>query len=156
MAEWNIILAGIKPNSDTRVWSVNDEISTAMVNRTRKYESGNDNIINIGTLRSFNDFLSDIPIKSTTDPNISHMQDVRHNLTALNQLRENLGLGNTPQLIIYIIDRSSTPERTSKRFPLNAVSDIAGFSINVPGFRRGNSVVQSMRIRIPNLADIDE
>lgn len=156
LAEWNIILAGIKPNSDTRVWSVNDEISTTMVNRTRKYESGNDNIINIGTLRSFNDFLSDIPIKSTTDPNISHMQDVRHNLAALNQLRENLGLGNTPQLIIYIIDRSSTPERTSKRFPLNAISDIAGFSINVPGFRRGNSVVQSMRIRIPNLADIEE
>lgn len=156
LKKWNIILAGINRNSDTRIWQVNGEVSTAMVNRTRKYVSGNDDIINIGTLRSFNDFLSDIPIHSLADPNLSHMQDVGHNLTALNQLRERLGLGNTPQLIIYVIDRNSKPERKSKRFPLNAVHDIAGFSINIPGFRRRNSVVQSICIRIPDLADIEE
>lgn len=104
LKKWNIILAGINRNSDTRIWQVNGEVSTAMVNRTRKYVSGNDDIINIGTLRSFNDFLSDIPIHSLADPNLSHMQDVGHNLTALNQLRERLGLGNTPQLIIYVRD----------------------------------------------------
>lgn len=153
---WNVILAGIRPDSSSRTWEVDSNISTVMVHRTRKYIDGSEGVINIGTLRSFNDFLSDIPVSSASDPYLSHMQSVNHNLTALNKLREKIGLGNTPQLIVYIIDKDSAPEQGSNRHPLNAKCDIAGFSINIPGVRRGRSTVQSIRIRIPQMSDIDE
>ena len=83
------------------------------------------------------------------------MKNVRHNMTALNLLRENLGMSTIPQLVIYIIDRNSQPSNNSNRYPLNAIEDIVGFSINIPGIRRGNSTIQTLTINInpTNLED---
>ena len=76
------------------------------------------------------------------------MKDVNHNIVALNLLREKLGMSTIPQLLIYVIDKNSMPRNNSNRYPMNAVEDIVGFSINIPGIRKGKSTIQSLTVRI--------
>lgn len=155
LGNWNVILAGIQhdENLGDRQRQITETISINKVNRTRRYEDTGDGIINIGTLRSFNDFLSDISVED--EKTLSAMRNVRHNMTALNLLREDLGMSTIPQLVIYIIDRNSQPSNNSNRYPLNAMVDIVGFSINIPGIRKGNSTIQTLTINInpTNLED---
>ena len=53
------------------------------------------------------------------------------------KLRYDSGLSNTPQLIIYIVDKDSKASDSSKkagtRKDLQAPADIVGICINVPG-----------------------
>lgn len=153
LGNWNVILAGIRHDENLGNRQITKTISINKVNRTRRYEDTGDGIINIGTLRSFNDFLSDISVED--EKTLSAMRNVRHNMTALNLLREDLGMSTIPQLVIYIIDRNSQPSNNSNRYPLNAIEDIVGFSINIPGIRRGNSTIQTLTINInpTNLED---
>lgn len=153
LGNWNVILAGIRHNENLGNRQITDTISINKVNRTRRYEDTGDGIINIGTLRSFNDFLSDISVEN--EGTLSVMKNVRHNMAALNLLRENLGMSTIPQLVIYIIDKNSQPNNNNNRYPLNAMEDIVGFSINIPGIRKGNSTIQTLTINInpTNLED---
>lgn len=153
LGNWSVILAGIRHDETLGGRQITDTISINKVNRTRRYEDTGDEIINIGTLRSFNDFLSDISVED--EETLSAMRNVRHNMATLNLLRENLGMSTIPQLVIYIIDRNSKPSNNSNRYPLNAMEDIVGFSINIPGIRRGNSTIQTLTINInpTNLED---
>lgn len=74
-------------------------------------------------------------------------------MTDLNTLREKLNLFKTPQIVIYVIDKDSKPDRPT-RYALDANEDIVGFSINIPGIRKGNSAIQSLTINIkPKLDD---
>ena len=142
-SEWNVILAGKREIDSSKLWSPAEGISVTKVKRTQRTPHRNDNILNIGVLRSFNDFLSDIEISGPTDETLSRLKEVKHNTFALNTMRAELGLGSIPQLVIYIIDKDSLPDNGSKRFPLNAVCDIAGFSISIPGFRESKNTVMS-------------
>lgn len=153
LGNWNVILAGIRHDENLGNRQITNTISINKVNRTRRYEDTGDGIINIGTLRSFNDFLSDISVENKET--LSAMRNVRHNMATLNLLRENLGMSTIPQLVIYIIDKNSQPNNNSNRYPLNAMEDIVGFSINIPGIRKGNSTIQTLTINInpTNLED---
>lgn len=153
LGNWDVILAGIRHNENLGNRQITDTISINKVNRTRRYEDTGDGIINIGTLRSFNDFLSDISVEN--EGTLSAMKNVQHNMAALNLLRENLGMSTIPQLVIYIIDKNSQPNNNNNRYPLNAMEDIVGFSINIPGIRKGNSTIQTLTINInpTNLED---
>lgn len=145
---WNVILAGINHNETLGERRITDTISINKINRTRRYEESGDGTINIGVLRSFNDFLSDISVRKEDQGILSTMKDVKHNTVALNLLREKLGLSTNPQLLIYVIDKDSIPRSNSNRYPMNAVEDIVGFSINIPGIRKGKSTVQSLTVHI--------
>lgn len=145
---WSVILAGIRHNETLGERRITDTISINKVNRTRRYEETGDGTINIGVLRSFNDFLSDINVRKDDQEILSEMRNVKHNMTALNLLREKLGMSTIPQLVIYIIDRNSRPNINSKRYPLNSCEDIVGFSINIPGIRTGRSAIQNLTVRI--------
>ena len=148
LGNWNVILAGIKHDETLGIRQITDTISINKVNRTRRYEETEDGTINIGVLRSFNDFLSDICIQEKDPDILSAMKDVNHNTADLNLLREKIGMSTTPQIVIYVIDKNSKPRNNSNRYPMNAVEDIVGFSINIPGIRRGNSTIQSLTVRI--------
>lgn len=148
LGNWNVILAGIKHDEILGKHQITDTISINKVNRTRRYDVSGDETINIGVLRSFNDFLSDISVQKEDQGTLSAMKDVNHNTAALNLLREKLGMSTNPQLVIYVIDKNSMPRNNSNRYPLNAVEDIVGFSINIPGIRKGKSTVQSLTVRI--------
>ena len=122
-----------------------------MIERTQKQER-TDNKLNIGTLRSPEDFLSDITCLTSDDEiYIDSIVKNTHRLKDISEFRSKYGLEHTPQLVIYLIKKDSMPREDSKtRFPLNAVENIAGFSINIPGERKGRSAVRSISIRIPN------
>lgn len=145
---WNVILAGINHNETLGERRITDTISINKINRTRRYEDAGDGTINISSLHSFDDFLSDISVKKEDQGILSEMKNVKHNTPSLNLLREKLGMGNTPQLVIYIIDKNSMPRNNSNRYPINAVEDLVGFSINIPGIRKGKSTIQSLTIKI--------
>ena len=148
LGNWNVILAGIKHDEILGEYKVTDVISINKVNRTRRYEDTGDGTINIGVLRSFNDFLSDISVQKEDQGILTAMKDVNHNMVALNLLREELGMSKNPQLLIYVIDKNSIPRNNTNRYPMNAVEDIVGFSINIPGIRKGKSTIQSLTVRI--------
>ena len=148
LGNWNVILSGIKYDEKLGKCQITDAISINKVNRTRRYEDTGDGTINIGTLRSFNDFLSDISVQKENQSILTAMKDVNHNIVELNLLREKLGMSTNPQLLIYVIDKNSMPRNNSNRYPMNAVEDIVGFSINIPGIRKGKSTIQSLTVRI--------
>lgn len=148
LGNWNVILAGINHNETLGERRITDTISINKINRTRRYEDAGDGTINISSLHSFDDFLSDISMKKEDQGILSEMKNVKHNTPSLNLLREKLGIANTPQLVIYIIDKNSMPRNNSNRYPINAVEDLVGFSINIPGIRKGKSTIQSLTIKI--------
>ena len=152
IANWNVILAG--PKNGDKNWSPMEGITVNMIERTQRQER-TDNKLNIGVLRSPEDFLSDITdVTKEEEANIDKVVKDTHRLQDLSDLRSKFGLDNTPQLVIYIIKKDSKPREGSKtRFPLNAVEDIAGFSINIPGERQGRSAVRSVRIQMPRRDD---
>lgn len=145
---WNVILAGINHNETLGTRRITDTIFINKINRTRRYEDTGDGTINISSLHSFDDFLSDISVKKEDQGILLAMKDVNHNAAALNLLREKLGMSTNPQLLIYVIDRNSMPRSNSNRYPMNAVEDIVGFSINIPGIRKGKSTIQSLTVKI--------
>lgn len=147
LENWNVILAGKQHDNNTDERNVTESISVNKINRTRRYEDRGDGIINIGVLRSFKDFLSDISIHKDDTATLSAMRGIKSNMADLNILREKLNLSKIPQIVIYIIDKNSKPDRPT-RYPLNANEDIVGFTINIPGIRNGNSTIQSLTIRI--------
>ena len=151
IGEWNVILAG-KQNGENR-WEPIPGISVNKVDHTQRGERRG-NTINIGVLRSPNDFVTDIP--STEEQEVRNVINNSHRLTDINNLRERNGLNRTPQLIIYVINRDSQPRQGAQnRFPLNAEEDIVGFCINIPGRQIGSNPRLSVRINIPPANRID-
>lgn len=153
LGDWNVILAGASSNEKIQI---TDEISIGKVNRSRRNADGFEKNINIGVLRSFNDFLSDITINDD-EQRLSIINGVKHNTRALNRCRENLNMAEIPQLVIYVIDKNSHPRPgANKRFPLNACEDIVGFSINIPGNRSRSSAATHITINIQPMEDYND
>lgn len=156
LGNWNVILAGVRQDENLGNLQITDTISVGKVNRTRRYKDLENQTINIGVLRSFNDFLSDISVNEENQGILSAMNKVNHNTAALNLLRERLGMSTNPQLLIYVIDKNSMPRNNSNRYPMDAVEDIVGFSINIPGIRQGNSTIQSLTVKINDNGSKDD
>lgn len=154
IGRWNVILAGNK-TGDNR-WEPVSGISISKVNHTQR-GLRRDNTINIGVLRSPEDFLTDIPIESAEEEKgIKESLNGSHKTSEINNLRGRYGLNQTPQLVLYVINKDSVPrEGTKNRYALNAVEDIVGFSINLTGERNGNSAVRAVTIHIPNNGNLD-
>lgn len=147
---WNVVLVGKKIGNSSKTWTPVEGVTVGMVNRTRRFQSTDGETMNIGVLRSFNDFLSDIPVDSKDIQLQEELRSVDHNLKALNEIRKRAGLESTPQLLIYVIDKDSKPNENNQtnRLPLDAKEDVVGFSINIPGFSDRKSTVQSITIKL--------
>ena len=63
--------------------------------------------------------------------------------------RDKSGLETTPQLIIYRIDKDSKAN-SKTREDLNAVEDIVGLCIYIPGGRIGTNYVSTISINLKN------
>lgn len=148
ICNWNIILAGVEDTPTRSQWELSDELKVNKVSRTQRTPDRTDGLLNIGVLRSFNDFVSDIEIGNNDLQLLTNIRNTKHTMEALNTLRNRLGLENTPLLVIYIIDKDSIPEKkATKRYPLNAVHDIVGFSIYIPGSRNSRNTIRTIQIR---------
>jgi len=127
---WNVVVAGT--GDDNKVWHISGE-SVGLVTRTRLTEASREDAVSIGVLRDPLDLLADIETEyeapeQPTNAFISHCRAQAH-------------LDRIPQLLLYLIDKDSRPseshmrrppnERT--RAPLDAVEDIVGVSLWLPG-----------------------
>lgn len=134
LGNWNIILAGKETGNVIHF----RDCCITKVNRTRKANTANLNgIINIGVLRAPTDLIADIDLENQTRDYIDRFEAEKKAEKLYKKLRHDSGLKNTPQLIIYIVDKDSIASDSSKRAgtrrDLEAPADLVGLCINVPG-----------------------
>ncbi|RVC43721.1 beta-1,4-mannanase [Mesorhizobium sp. M4A.F.Ca.ET.090.04.2.1] len=66
-------------------------------------------------------------------------------------------VGNVPLLLLYPIDRNSTPRKASgQRVALEAVGDLVGFGIVFPGSADGSGGYYSVRLEPPSADDLED
>lgn len=151
--DWNIIVAGKKGKGPK--WDVNG-ISITKVQRSQKkrlseHEQG---LIDIGALRSSKDFLADIDINKVSED--LKQRIVKFNSKDAKAIRSEAGLDSKPQLIIYRIDKNSKAKSEAEnREDLNAVEDIIGICINIPGNKKGHGYATAIRLKTSFMESLD-
>ena len=146
MKKWNVVLAGKKSSSTTDAWHVTDTLSVNKISRAQKKRKDND-VINIGTLRDPHDMIADIDLDGASKELAEKVKNFQSKYAL--SIRNEAGLGNIPQLIIYVIDKNSK-SNSKTRDDLNAKEDIIGICINVPGDNDGSGMAQEVAIPISN------
>lgn len=150
---WNVIVAGKKGNGYK--WDLNGmSINKVERSRKRKLSEQENNLIDIGVLRAPKDFLADIDIDTVCDV----LKKDIFNFKSKNakSIRSKAGLDSTPQLIIYRIDKNSKVKKeTENREDLNAVEDIIGLCINIPGNKKGHGYATAIRLKASFMESVD-
>lgn len=146
---WNVVAAGTDPEAG-RSWQLPGG-AVGLVSRTRIVPERSDGAVSIGALRDPRDLLADAGPGTGAELN-------RHlNNADVERLRDERGVGGIPQLLVYLIDRDSTPRATPRvtadgrsRANLDAEADIVGLSLWLPGVSdRRNSYAVRLTVRIP-------
>lgn len=135
---WSVILAGTN-NTNREEIEISPGIKVRKVVRSQKSIGKIDGILNIGTLRTATDSLADIDLENAS----AELKDRVRNAASkdVNDIRLSAGMEKIPQLLIYIVDKNSKARSGSEsREDLNAVEDIVGICINIPGEDRTNNV----------------
>jgi len=154
---WNVVVAGSAPG-DKRNWVLPGGL-VGMVSRSRIVADRGDGAVSIGALRDPRDLLADAGTEAWGKAN-----GILNNFN-VGRLRDESGVGGTPQLLLYLIDRQSKPQRAASqrdsgrvRAALNAEEDIVGISLWLPGVRdRRKSFATRLTVRIrPQLLAIDD
>lgn len=140
--KWNVAVAGDK-KSENRWTVAGADVGT--IERSRKTKS---NCIDIGSLRSGRDILSDIQVSALNDEEHRLFSQRKKSGKNLLGLRYELGLQELPLLLIYRIDRNKGKE-SKYRTKLGTSQDIIGFSIVIAGQEESADYVRSVRIRKP-------
>lgn len=139
LKNWSVILAGTD-NENRDVWEVSETIKVRKVIRNQKKIGKIDGVLNIGTLRTATDSLSDIDLEDAS-PAVRNRMKQNLQSKDVNDIRIMAGVEDIPQLIIYIIDKNSKARANSvDREDLNAQEDVVGICINLPGEDRTNNV----------------
>lgn len=180
---WNVVLAGRSNLEGENLEYENKDIDwifdghrVGKVNRSRR-GAATGKKINIGVLRTPSDLYADMDEDTYNLIPIEFRQtklgeDVRKQIevelevlgikqpkkSIVNELRKKAGLGLTPQLLLYRIDRNSKFEGqqsnnvkdADKRYDLNAKEDLIGVSLFVPGYRTGKNLATKLSVRIEN------
>jgi Z1 domain len=154
LSDWNIVIAG-KGNIDklelSDSWNFTDSgAMVGKVTRNRKNRGSDEETINIGVLRAPSDLYADVSENELTD---ELKQELNNNNTNWVRVRQETGLGNTPLMIIYCINKCSSfagKNNTNDRSDLNSPEDIIGLSISVPGIDTNRGVQYGgLQIKIP-------
>lgn len=154
LENWNVVLAG-KGSDENSVW--NSPVGPVnKVRRTRKkVKNESDTVINIGVLRDPKDIIADVDLEGKTKDIIDKITDFRSRYAK--EIRSLAGLDSTPQLLIYVIDKDSKVAKKSEtREDLNAVEDIVGICMNIPGGKRGTDYTATVSIHMQNSLFDDE
>lgn len=156
LENWNVILAGLgdvtKVNTDA--WHLKYG-SVGKINRSRK-TLPNNKVINIGVLRAPKDVFADVPQEFLPEKDTV-------NAIEIEKVRRAAGLDRTPQLIIYRINKDSAARDQSQksadkpvRYDLNAVEDIIGLCLIIPGNRSNGKKAKALTVKISKMAAVDE
>lgn len=158
--DWNVIVPGLKglrewepdDDNDKNVWRVKNK---RLVKQTRSRKSSGiqgKTQLTIGSLQITLDQFLDLP-EDKQPPKTPPSEEAR------NKIREDEGLSDTPQLIIYRIDGQGTPKRAGSK-PLGIDYDLIGLTLRIPGKRNKNMEVKiqvdTSDAYLPDNLDIDE
>ncbi|MGE8407847.1 MAG: Z1 domain-containing protein [Pseudomonas sp.] len=131
---WNVVVGGSAP-TPTNSWEVCGR-TIGRINRTRFADRRSDDGVSIGALRDPKDLLAD-----TRGLEESGLSRAGLSNSQVAELRARGGVGDVPQLLIYLIDKDSpydsskklaSPPRRERR-SLNAKGHIVGISLYLPG-----------------------
>ena len=149
--KWNVVVAGNTPKPENS-WEISGE-TIGRVNRSRFADKRSDDGVSIGTLRDPKDLLADACVPQEVGlpkPDSSNFQVAEE--------RGKGGVGTVPQLLIYLIDKDSPYEPSTKvaaaprreRQSLNAKAHIVGISLYLPGSQgKQKSYVTHVTVNIP-------
>lgn len=159
LSNWNIVVSGlgyVDDDGKEKGWILPGG-NVGMVNRSKKKNiTGEKDLINIGVLRAPMDLYADIEDKEIKEEIRSSSGKTKENKD-VHQIRDKAGLGKTPQLLIYRINRCSkarTPEdKATKRENLNASCDIIGICMLIPGVRKGVNLARRLTVKIENMPE---
>lgn len=141
--KWNVAIAGDK-NAEER-WIVAGA-DVGKIVRSRKIKS---EYIDIGSLRSGRDILSDICVSQLSQDKREIFAEGKKSGKNLIRLRYELGYSDIPLLLLYRIDREKGKE-SKYRTKINASQDIIGFSIVISGQETNTDYVRTVQIRKPD------
>ncbi|MCI8670064.1 MAG: Z1 domain-containing protein [Lachnospiraceae bacterium] len=143
---WNIVLAG-KGSNENSVWET-PAGSVNKVSRTRKkLKNEADTVLNIGVLRDPKDVIADVDLEGKSQDIIAKVTNFQ--AKSSKEIRSLAGLDTTPQIIIYMIDKNSATSSES-RINLEAVEDIVGICMNIPGGKRGTDYTATVSMHLRN------
>lgn len=151
LTEWDVIFAGngtvgATTHTEENSWQTKYG-SVGKITRSRKQTNSEYRTIDIGVLRDAKDFVADVDLDKLSPESRHAVESGASMSTRYQQIRAEAGLDKTPQMIIYIIDKSS--KAASKlRVDLNSGVDLAGVCINVPGTASGNAMSKALTIRL--------
>lgn len=95
------------------------------------------------------DIIADVDLDGQPQEIVKKVNDFKS--VYAKEIRSLAGLDATPQLLIYIVDKDSKVSRPSEtRADLNAVEDIVGICLNIPGGRRGTDYTATVSIHMKN------
>lgn len=140
--KWSVAVAGDK-GADER-WTVAGA-NVGKIERSRKIKSNN---IDIGSLRSGRDILSDICVSRLTEEKKKLFIERKKSGKNLIRLRYELGLEDIPLLLLYRIDCNKGKE-SKYRTKIGTTQDIIGFSIVIAGQENALDYVRTVTVRIP-------
>lgn len=148
---WNVVVAGSSPKPENR-WEIAGS-AVGRINRSRFADKRSDDGVSIGALRDPKDLLADV-----RDLEASDLSNSIFTNSKVAELRCKGGVGNTPQLLIYLIDKVSEYDSPSKvkaaprreRESLNAKAHIIGISLYLPGSQgKKQNYVTHVTVHIP-------
>ena len=152
LTNWNVILAGKGIASFDENNSVKQDNrfyikqgSIQKVNRSKRDLERDDNVIDLGVLRTPTDIISDIDTDKFDSRSPKSLEQIFKKPQLLD--RDYFGLEKTPQLILYCVDKNSTTNALN-RTNLDAYDDILGVVINIPrgDSKHGGSYAKSLVI----------
>ena len=143
--QWNVAIAGDK--KATSKWSVGN-IQVGKIERSKKTKQRD--YIDIGSLRSGTDALSDIQISKLSADELKLYKETAKKRSSIIQNRGGLGVEDKPLLLLYRIDKNLGKETAAgRRTKINSNTDIIGFSIIVAGEPSGGTHARSITVRLP-------
>lgn len=140
---WDVAVAG-KTSSPSGTWSAGEVDGLPRVERSRK--AGDDDRIDIGSMRSGADALCDIDADElNADQRMAlNAGGINKNVVAK---RAHVGMERVPLLLIYRIDRNSSASG-KYREAIGTELDIMSFSVIIPGDKHAGGKVSAVRINM--------
>ena len=151
LGKWNVILFG---NIKGEKIAFGD-VKINKVNRTRACER-DDNTIDIKILRDPTEKIVDVKYNDLGEKEKELYNNYKTEYASM--IRNNAGLGKTPSIVIYVVNKDSKSNKTN-RYDLNTKTDLIGISINVPGDRVNNKYAETVQIdlnKFGNLCDLED
>lgn len=161
--KWSVVLVSKGKVKETKIqdaheatyWNIQG-YSPRSITRSKLIDIRDGEVAAIGVLRSPSDLISDI------DKDLPEKEKKDVTIKTIKNLREIHGYGTVPQLLIYKIDKNSTPSShktdndvSSQRSPLNFKEDIIGINIMLPGKVINGTHVKKISAKLKIKEDIN-